>query len=111
METAAPTGKRRNLTALTTGYMFISLAVSILVAVAANKIWYIIPVFILLVGGYVTFLGTLPRPMVRGTPSTRVYLMAWGVILVAVGAILIVNDVFPNNLALLIAVFLIIVGL
>jgi hypothetical protein len=40
-----------------------------------------------------------------------VYLITWGVVLVAIGAILIVNDLFPNNLVLLIAVFLIIIGL
>ncbi|HVO77600.1 MAG TPA: hypothetical protein VMS79_01895, partial [Methanomassiliicoccales archaeon] len=80
---AAAPRQRRNLNALTTGYLFIALAVSILVAVAVNKAWYIIPVFILLVGGYVTFLGTLPQPMIRGSPSARVYLITWGVVLVA----------------------------
>jgi len=108
---AAPAGRRRNLNALTMGFMFIALAVSILVAVAVNKIWYIIPVFILLVGCYVTFLGTLPRQMVRGSPSARVYLISWGVILIAVGALIIINDLFPNNVALLVAVFLILIGL
>ncbi len=107
---AATSVRRRNLNALTTGYMFIALAVSILVAYAINKIWYIIPVFILLVGVYVAFLGTLPQPMVRGSPSARVYLITWGVLLVAVGGLIIINDLFPNNLVLLIVVFLVIVG-
>ncbi len=108
---AATTVRRRNLSALTTGYMFIALAISILVAYAVDKIWYIIPVFILLVGGYVTFLGTLPQQTVRGSPSARVYLITWGVILIAVGGLIIINDVFPNNLPVLLAAFLIIVGL
>ncbi len=109
-EMAAPSVRRRNLNALTTGYLFIALAVSILIAYALDKIWYIIPIFILLVGGYVTFIGTLPRQMVRGSPSARVYLISWGVILIAVGALVLINDVFPNNLVLLIVVFLIIIG-
>lgn len=91
--------------------MFIALAVSILVAVALNKIWYIIPVFILLVGCYVTFLATLPRQKIRGSPSARVYLITWGVILIAVGALIIINDLFPNNVPLLVAVFLIAIGI
>ena len=95
---------------MTTGFLFIALAVSILVAYAINKLWYIIPVFILLVGVWTVFLGTLPRPPVRGVPSVRVYLMTWGIIGILFGGLLIVNDLYPNNLPLLVALFLIVIG-
>jgi uncharacterized membrane protein YoaK (UPF0700 family) len=110
-EEMAASPRRRNINALTTGYVFISLAISILVAVAVGKIWYILPVFLLLIGVWVAFLGTLPRASVRGSPSARVYLMTWGIILVLVGGLLIINDLFPDNLPLLIAIFLIVIGL
>jgi hypothetical protein len=96
---------------LTAGAILIAVAVAILIAWAVNKWWYFLPVFMIEAGilGIVT--GLLAGR--QGTTSSRSYATyseTWGVIIALLGALLIVDDYSPGNLPLLVAIFLIVLG-
>lgn len=102
--------RRRNLSGLTAGYVLIALAVSILIGYSIDKFWYALPIFMIALGAYVIFLGTLPRTPGRDVRSGMIYTLTWGGIMAVLGVLLITNDLLPNNAIVLIAVFLIFLG-
>lgn len=101
---------RRSLRGLTAGVLLISLAVAIIVALALNKLWYFIPLFLIFAGVYVLALGARPTGAGRQASSAHIYLLTWGGIMALFGAFLIVNDIAPGNIVLMIALFLVFLG-
>ena len=110
MANLAVSTRRRNLSGLTAGYVLIALAVSILISYSIDKFWYALPIFMIALGAYVIFLGTLPRTPGRDVRSGMIYTLTWGGIMAVLGVLLITNDLLPNNAIVLIAVFLIFLG-
>jgi hypothetical protein len=95
---------------LTAGYLLISLALAILVAFVINRLWYLIPLFLIFAGAYVLGLTARPISAGRESSSARIYTLTWGGIMALFGAFLIVNDSFPGNLVIMVALFLVFIG-
>ena len=106
-------GKRRGVgPGLAFGAVVIALAIAILIAWAIANWWYLITVFLIEIGLLIIVLGlTSSRSGTASGRSQTVYLLAWGGILAIIGVILILNDLYPNNIPLLVVVFLIFIGL
>jgi hypothetical protein len=96
---------------LMAGALLIAAAIAILVAWIVGKWWYFLPV--LMIEGGILGIASGFLTGRQGTTSARayaVYSSAWGVILALFGVLLLVNDLAPNNLPLLVVVFLIAIG-
>lgn len=101
-----------NRTGLTVGYLVISAAVAILIAYYLDVWWYFFPIMMIAGGVYLLMVGTLTaRPAGSEAGSYMVYMLLWGGILAILGAELIVNDLYPDNLVFLVVVLLVFIGL
>jgi len=90
--------------------VLISLAVAILISYALNNWWLFLPVILLEMGMIVLVLGIFagrPAPGMPWTKSPSNYYLFWGNMLTAIGALLILNTFLPDNVIILIMVFLI----
>jgi hypothetical protein len=100
-----------NRTGLTVGFVLIAAAVAILIALVTANWFYLVPVFLLELGGFVLLLGAVSKKSQdRQGKSWMIYMLLWGGVMVVLGGLLLINDVFPNNVPVLIAVFLIFTG-
>ena len=100
-----------NRTGLTVGFVLIAAAVAILIAWVTANWFYLVPVFLLELGGFVLLLGTVSaKTRDHQGRSWIIYMFLWGGAMVMLGGLLLLNDVFPNNVPVLIAVFLIFIG-
>ena len=98
-------------TGLTVGFVLIAAAVAILVGWATENWFYLVPLFLLELGAFVLVLGAITKkPQDHQGRSWAVYMFLWGGVLVILGSLLLLNDLFPNNFPVLIAVFLIFLG-
>jgi hypothetical protein len=94
------------------GAILIAAAIAILIAWVVGKWWYFLPV--LMIEGGILGIANGYLAGRQGTTSARaysVYSAVWGAIIALLGALLIVNDLAPNNLPLLVIVFLVAVGI
>jgi hypothetical protein len=100
-----------NRTGLTVGFVLIAAAVAILIAWVTANWFYLVPVFLLEMGGFVLLLGAISKKTQdHQGRSWMIYMFLWGGVMVMLGGLLLINDVFPNNVPVLIAVFLIFTG-
>jgi hypothetical protein len=100
-----------NRTGLTVGFVLIAAAVAILIAWVTANWFYLVPVFLLEMGGFVLLLGAISKKAQdHQGRSWMIYMLLWGGVMVMLGGLLLINDVFPNNVPVLIAVFLIFTG-
>ncbi len=98
-------------TGLTVGFVMIAAAVAILIGWATDKWFYLVPVFLLELGVFVLLLGVVTKkPQDHQGRSWTMYMFLWGGVMVMLGALLLLNDIFPNNVPVLTAVFLIFAG-
>ncbi len=98
-------------TGLTIGFVLIAAAVAILIGWGTNKWFYLVPVFLLELGAFVLVLGAVTkRPQDHQGRSWAMYMFLWGGVMVMLGGLLLLNDIFPDNVPVLIAVFLIFSG-
>lgn len=96
---------------ITAGYVFIALAISILLAVTMNRWIFFIPMTLILVGIYGLVVGFMMRS--RGAPmgtsglSDAAYFIFWSSILAIIGLSWLVNDAYPGATLYLLLAFLI----
>ncbi len=103
--------RERGHTGLTVGFVLIAAAIAILVGWATNNWFYLVPVFLLELGAFVVVLGTVSKKSQdQQGRSWMMYMFLWGGVMVMLGALLLLNDFFPGNVPVLIAVFLIFSG-
>jgi len=105
--------KRGGLESLSIGYIIIAFAVSVLVGWAAGDGWLVIPVMLLLAGGFYVVLGFAIRPseeMLRETRRNSSYYAFWGGTLGVIGSIWLLNRQYPGNGVLLVVLFIVWVG-
>jgi hypothetical protein len=96
---------------LTVGFVLIAAAVAILVGWATNNWFYLVPIFLLELGVFVLVLGALSKTSQdRQGRSWMMYMFLWGGVMVMLGALLLLDNFFPGNVPVLIAVFLIFSG-
>lgn len=97
---------------LTFGFMIVAFAVSILVAWMMEDWWLVIPLMLILAGGWWTILGFMMRPGPLGGRSGGAvsYFVFWGGTLVLLGAIWFLSDAYPGNAVVWIVLLLIWVG-
>jgi multisubunit Na+/H+ antiporter MnhG subunit len=90
----------------------IAFAVSLLIAWAAADWWLLLPIFMIAAGAYYVFLGALSRPPETGRRSyaNGVYNIFWGGTILLLGVIWFINREYPDNVPLLVAIFIIWVG-
>jgi len=107
-------GRRSGYESLTVGFMFIAFALSLLIAWAIEDWWMFIPVMLILAGLFWLLIsltmspgGRFERPGRRDMP----YFAFWGATLALLGSIWIVNDQYPGNAVILVALFLIWIGM
>lgn len=105
--------KRGGLENLSIGYIIIAFAVSILTGWAAGDWWLVIPVMLILAGGYYIVLGFVIKPseaMIRETRRNSTYYAFWGGTLGILGSIWLLNRQYPGNGVLLFVLFIVWVG-
>jgi hypothetical protein len=105
--------KRGGLERLSIGYIIIAFAVAILVGWTAGDWWLVIPVMLLLAGGFYVVLGFAIRPseaMLRETRRNSSYYAFWGGTLGIIGSIWLLNRQYPGNGVLLVVLFIVWVG-
>jgi hypothetical protein len=109
METSRVGGGSR--TGLTVGFVLIAAAVAILIAWVTANWFYLVPIFLMELGVFVLLLGGVSaKSQDRQGRSWMIYMFLWGGVMVMLGSLLLLNDIFPDNVPVLIAVFLIFTG-
>lgn len=105
--------RRSGYESLTVGFMFIAFALSLLIAWAIDDWWMFIPVMLILAGLFWLLISFTMRPGGRfERPGKREmpYFAFWGATLALLGSIWIINDQYPGNAVMLVAMFLIWIG-
>jgi len=98
-------------TGLSVGFVLIAAAVAILIGWATDKWFYLVPVFLLELGAFVILLGIVTKKSQdHQGRSWMIYMFLWGGMMVMLGVLLFLNEIFPNNVPALIALFLIFTG-
>ena len=104
---------RSGLESLSIGYMLIAFAISFLLAWQFADWWLLIPFFLLAAGAFYVVLGFVYRPsdaaLRRGMRNSS-YQVFWGGTLALVGLLWLVQRQFPDNVPLLIVIFILWVG-
>ena len=104
---------RSNYESFTLAYVLFSIAIAILVAWAVNDWILFIPIFLIEVGiGYLV-LGFIIRPAeLHKRPVMRdaYYYVLWGSVSALIGFEWLINRQYPNNVPLLVALFVIWMG-
>ncbi len=93
------------------GYLAICAAVAILVAWYLDVWWYFFPIMMIAGGVYLLVISTMASRI--ATPkggSYVVYLLIWGGLLLILGVMWIVNDLYPGNAIFLVVLFLVFIG-
>jgi len=105
--------RRSGYESLSVGYLIIAFAISIAIAWALADWILVVPVFLLEAGMFYAVLGIYTRQRVQDpkAASSSSYIMFWGGTIALVGAIWLLNRQYPNNVPLLIVLFLVWVGL
>ncbi|MDW5564254.1 MAG: hypothetical protein SA339_13650 [Methanomassiliicoccus sp.] len=107
------------LSGQTAGFMTIAVGFAILISsYLTENIWLIIPVVLIEIGFYGLVIGAFSGLHGDRAPvgayrwgNDPAYTMFWGSLLVLIGALWLVNDMWPNNIPALISVFLIWIGI
>ena len=104
-------GNRRfNSSGISAAAVLLSVAVAIIISLALNDWWLLVPVILLEMGVFVLILGlSIGRPS-QGMPWTKSdsnYYLFWGNLMAMIGGLLIVNTIFPGNVIFLIVVLLV----
>jgi len=101
------------LTSLTVSYLIIATAAAILVAWIVEDWTLFIPSMLLLGGMFATFVGLKQRSgaLERRRSNDGNFLMFWGTLLVAFGAMWAINYAYPGNVLFLIIGFLVWLGI
>ena len=104
-------GNRRfNSSGISAAAVLLSVAVAIIISLALNNWWLLVPVMLLEMGVFVLILGlSIGRPA-QGMPWTKSdsnYYLFWGNLMAMIGGLLIVNTIFPGNVIILIVVLLV----
>ena len=107
-------GQRRSgLESLSIGFLLIAFAVAILISWLTNDWWLLIPVFMLEAGAYYVIVGALSRSKEPGASREQreaFYYLFWGGTLGLLGAIWLLNRQYPDNVPLLIVLFIVWLG-
>lgn len=102
--------RRYNSSGISAAAVLLSLAVAIIISLALNNWWLLVPVILLEMGVFVLILGlSIGRPS-QGMPWTKSdsnYYLFWGNLMAMIGGLLIVNTFFPGNVIFLIVVLLV----
>jgi len=104
-------GNRRfNSSGISAAAVLLSLAVAIIISLALNNWWLLVPVILLELGVFVLILGlSIARPS-QGMPWTKSdsnYYLFWGNLMAMIGVLLLVNTFYPGNVIILIVVLLV----
>ncbi len=107
------------LSGQTAGFVTIAVGFAILISsYVTNNPWLIIPVVLIEIGFYGLVIGAFAGMRGERAPiggfrwgNDPAYTMFWGSLLVLIGALWLVNDVWPNNIPALVSVFLIWIGI
>jgi hypothetical protein len=107
------------LSGQTAGFMTIAVGFAVLISTyLTENIWLIIPVVLIEIGFYGLVIGAFAGMRGDKAPiggfrwgNDPAYTMFWGSLLVLLGALWLVNDVWPDNVPALISVFLIWIGI
>jgi len=106
------TTSRSGYESLTIGYLLIAFAASLLIAWAAADWWLLLPIFMIAAGAFYVLLGATTRPPEPGKRSytSGAYNVFWGGTIMLLGVIWFLNREYPDNVPLLVAIFIIWVG-
>jgi hypothetical protein len=104
-------GNRRfNSSGISAAVVLLSMAVAIIVSLALNNWWLLVPVILVELGVFVLILGfNVGRPS-QGMPWTKSdsnYYLFWGNLMAMIGALLIINTFFPGYVIILFVVLLV----
>ncbi|MBI0582613.1 MAG: hypothetical protein ISF22_00140 [Methanomassiliicoccus sp.] len=107
------------LSGQTAGFITIAVGFAILISsYVTDNPWLIIPVVLIEVGFYGLVMGAFAGLRGERAPpggfrwgTDPAYTMFWGSLLVLIGALWLVNDIWPNNIPALAASFLIWIGI
>jgi len=105
--------RRSGYESLSIGVLFIAFAVALLIAWVAADWWLFIPIFMLEVGAFYFVLGVVMRPQEVGRRHAlkdASYYVFWGATLVVISLVWLLNRQYPGNLPLLVALFIIWIG-
>jgi hypothetical protein len=105
---------RFNKSGINAAVALLSVAFAIIICYAMDNWWLFVPVLLLEMGLVVLVLGLSVGRAGSGMPWTRSdssYYLFWGNLLAVIGALLIVNILFPGNALMLIVAFLIWMGI
>jgi hypothetical protein len=107
-------GRRRSgLESLSIGFLMIAFAVAILISWSTHDWALLIPIFMLEAGAFYAVLGTLSRPKEPSAAREQresFYYIFWGGTLFLLGAIWFLNRQYPDNVPLLIVIFILWLG-
>jgi hypothetical protein len=98
---------------LSIGLMVIAVAVALILAWIIGNWWMFIPIMLISGGMIWAILGLIIAPadsQLRQGRQSMPYFVFWGATLALLGAIWIVNDEFPGNGVVLVAIFLVWIG-
>jgi hypothetical protein len=98
---------------LSIGLMVIAVAVALILAWIIGNWWMFIPIMLISGGMIWAILGLIMAPVdtqLRQGRQSVPYFVFWGATLALLGAIWIVNDEFPGNGVVLVAIFLVWIG-
>ena len=104
---------RSGLESLSVGYLVIAFAISFLLAWQFADWWLLIPFFLIAAGPFYIVLGFVYRTSdarVRRGMRNAPYSVFWGGSLALIGILWLVNRQFPDNVPLLLVVFLLWIG-
>jgi len=105
--------KESGLESLSIGYLLIAFAVAILIGWWADRWWLVIPVFMIEAGIYYLAAGFYLSPKeghMRKERKDSLYYIFWGGSLGLLGAIWLLNWKYPDNVPLLVVIFIIWLG-
>jgi hypothetical protein len=104
-------GNRRfNSAGISAAAVLLSVAFAIIISLAQNNWWLLVPVILLELGVFVLILGFIIGRPSQGMPWTKSdsnYYLFWGNLMAMIGGLLIVNTFFPGNVIYLVVVLLV----
>jgi apolipoprotein N-acyltransferase len=95
------------------GFLLIAFAVAMLISWMTDDWWLLIPVFMLEAGVFYVIVGTLSRSKDPGAAREQresFYYVFWGGTLGLLGVIWLLNRQYPDNVPLLIIIFILWLG-
>jgi hypothetical protein len=105
------TGKGSYRAGLAFGYLAICAAVAILVSWYLDVWWYFFPIMMIAGGAYLLTIAIMASSVSTSKGGSYfVYLLLWGGLLLFLGVVWIVNDLYPGNAIFLVILFLVFIG-